>query len=274
MLNFIGGGKLQNILVVDDASLIRFRLSTILKSEGFNVFEASTAVEVRQNSFSKDISLENIDLILLDIYLKNENGLDLLEVLSNKYPKIPVIIVSGANKTDIIKRSVKLGAKDFIAKPFDKKTILYKINNLSINSEKKEVMENEESYKTNLSIELNRSLRSKQPFSIVKIALPQKLEVKEYIEIKNFITSRIRNIDQVFVLADYEYLFILPLTDKSGSKVFIDKITNITLENKQFKNDHFNVEKLTFSEDIIGEKELDGKKFKEYRTEILKKMKL
>lgn len=274
MLNFIGGGKLQNILVVDDASLIRFRLSTILKSEGFNVFEASTAVEVRQNSFSKDISLENIDLILLDIYLKNENGLDLLEVLSNKHPKIPVIIVSGANKTDIIKRSVKLGAKDFIAKPFDKKTILYKINNLSINSEKKEVMENEESYKTNLSIELNRSLRSKQPFSIVKIALPQKLEVKEYIEIKNFITSRIRNIDQVFVLADYEYLFILPLTDKSGSKVFIDKITNITLENKQFKNDHFNVEKLTFSEDIIGKKEVDGKKFKEYRTEILKKMKL
>lgn len=274
MLNFIGGGKLQNILVVDDASLIRFRLSTILKSEGFNVFEASTAVEVRQNSFSKDISLENIDLILLDIYLKNENGLDLLEVLSNKHPKIPVIIVSGANKTDIIKRSVKLGAKDFIAKPFDKKTILYKINNLSINNEKKEVMENEESYKTNLSIELNRSLRSKQAFSIVKIALPQKLEVKEYIEIKNFITSRIRNIDQVFVLADYEYLFILPLTDKSGSKVFIDKITNITLENKQFKNDHFNVEKLTFSEDIIGEKELDGKKFKEYRTEILKKMKL
>jgi len=265
---------LQNILVVDDASLIRFRLSTILKSEGFKVYESETAAAVRQNSFAKDISLANIDLILLDIYLKNENGLDLLEFLTDKYPNISVIIVSGANKTDIIKRSVKLGAKDFIAKPFDKKTVLYKINNLSGDNEKKEVIESEESYKTNLSIELNRSLRSKQAFSIVKVVLPEKLEVEEYIEIKNFITSKIRNIDQVFVLADYEYLFILPLTNKEGSKVFIDKITNITLANTEIKNDHFIIEDLTFSEDISGEKEPDVKNFNEYRTEILKKMKL
>ena len=128
------GGKLQNILVVDDASLIRFRFSTILKSEGFNVYESETAVAVRQNFFAKDISLANIDLILLDIYLKNENGLDLLEFLTDKYPNISVIIVSGANKTDIIKRSVKMGAKDFIVKPFDKKTVLYKINNLSVDN--------------------------------------------------------------------------------------------------------------------------------------------
>lgn len=268
------GGKLQNILVVDDASLIRFRLSTVLKSEGFEVYESETAAAVRQNFFAKDISLANIDLILLDIYLKNENGLDLLEFLTDKYPNIPVIIVSGANKTDIIKKSVKLGAKDFIAKPFDKKTVLYKINNLSVGNEKKEVMKNEESYKTNLSIELNRSLRSKQAFSIVKIVLPARLEVEEYIEIKNFITSKIRNIDQVFVLADYEYLFILPLTNKAGSKVFIDKITNITLENKQSKNDHFNVENLTFPDDIMGQKEADGNKFNKYRTDILKKMEL
>ena len=79
---------MQNILVVDDASLIRFRLSTILKSEGFKVYESETAAAVRQNSFAKDISLANIDLILLDIYLKNENGLDLLEFLTEKYPNI------------------------------------------------------------------------------------------------------------------------------------------------------------------------------------------
>jgi len=265
---------LQNTLVVDDASLIRFRLSTILKAEGFNVFEASNAGTVRQNSFSKDISLNDIDLILLDIYLKNENGLDLLEFLTSKYPQISVIIVSGANKAGIIKRSVKLGAKDFIAKPFDKVTVLYKINNLSTNSENKKVLAREESYKTNLSIELNRSLRSKQPFSIIKIDLPQALAEKEYIEIKNFITSRIRNIDQVFVLADYKYLFILPLTDKEGSWVFIKKVTNITLDNKELKSKKFDIEKLTFPEDIVEKEKVEGKKFQEYRKKIMKELRL
>lgn len=270
----MGENKLQNILVVDDASLIRFRLSTILKAEGFNVFESGDAGTVRQNSFSKDISLKNIDIILLDIYLKNENGLELLKFLTAKYPNIAVIIVSGANKAGIIKKAVKLGAKDFIAKPFDKTTVLYKINNLNTGSKEKKVIENEESYKTNLSIELNRALRSKQPFSIIKMDLPRELEEKEYIEIKNFITSKIRNIDQVFVLADYKYLFILPLTDKEGSKVFIKKITDITLENNKLKNKKFDLEKLTFPEDIINKKEMKGKKFKEYRVEILKRLEL
>ena len=265
---------MQNILVVDDASLIRFRLSTILKSEGFNVFEASAAGAVRQNSFSKDISLEDIDIILLDIYLKNENGLDLLEFLTEKYPEISVIIVSGANRAGIIKKAVRLGAKDFIAKPFDKITVLYKINNLSSDSKNKKVIKNEESYKTNLSIELNRSLRSKLAFSIIKMDLPQELKEKEYIEIKNYITSKIRNIDQVFILSDYKYLFILPLTDQEGSKVFIDKITNISLKNNNLKNKTIKVEKLTFPEDIIDREELDGKKFREYKTEIVKKLKI
>jgi len=265
---------LQNILVVDDASLIRFRLSTILEAEGFKVYESETAAAVRQNSFAKDISLADIDLILLDIYLKNENGLDLLEVLTEKNPEIPVIIVSGANRAGMIKKAVKLGAKDFIAKPFDKKTVLHKINNLGISNGNKKVLEVEESYRTNLSIELNRSLRSKLPFSVVKIALPTELEEMEYIELKNFISSEIRNIDQIFVLADYKYLFILPLTDKSGSEVFIDKITNITLENNEIENNKFTVEKLSFPEDITAEEEADGKKFNEYRTEIFKKLRL
>lgn len=266
--------KLENILVVDDAKLIRFRLTAILKGEGFNVFEAENTASVRQNSFSKDISLEEIDIILLDIYLKNENGLDLLEFLTDKYPKIPVIIVSGANKAGIIKRAVRLGAKDFIAKPFDKTTVLYKINNLNTRNNKKNVLEKEESYKTNLSIELNRSLRSKQPFSIIKIDLPQALEEKEYIEIKNFITAKIRNIDQVYVLADYKYLFILPLTDKDGSSVFVEKITNITLKNVDLKSRKFEVEKLSFPADIVSRGEMDGKQFKEYREKILEKLAL
>lgn len=265
---------MQNILVVDDSSIIRFRLSNILKAEGFNVFEASNAGAVRQNSFSQDVSLGDIDIILLDIYLKNENGLDLLEILTDKHPKISVIIVSGANKAGIIKKSVRLGAKDFIAKPFDKTTVLYKINNLNNGGKKKEVLESEESYKTNLSIELNRSLRSRKPFSIIKIDLPQKLGQEEYIEIKNSITSKIRNIDQVFVLADYKYLFILPLTDKNGSKVFIEKITNITPENSELKRKKFNVEKLTFPEDVVDKEDLSGKKFKEYKINIFKKLNL
>jgi hypothetical protein len=59
------------------------------------------------------------------------------------------------------------------------------------------------------------------------------------------------------------------LTDTEGSKVFIKKIISITLENNKLQDKKFDVEKLTFPEDIINKEDVDGKNFKEYRIEIL-----
>jgi YesN/AraC family two-component response regulator len=265
---------MKNILVVDDTTLVRFRIASILKLEDFNVYQSDNAAAVRQNTFSNEISLQDIDLILLDIYLSGENGFDLLSFLSQRYPDIDVIIVSGANKTSIIKKAVSLGAKDFIAKPFDKSTLLSKINNIDSEVENRGFFKKAESYKTALSLELNRSIRSEIPFSIVILDLPHKIDQKYYIDIKDLITSRIRNIDQIFFLEDFKYLFILPLTDKKGREVFIEKITNISLENKHLVKDDFGVKAVTFPKDIIEAEKLNPEKYNEYKNKLLKTLNL
>ncbi|RCW50609.1 response regulator [Halanaerobium sp. ST460_2HS_T2] len=263
---------MKNILVIDDTTLVRYRITSILKTEGFNVYQSANAASVRQNTFASDISLKDIDLILLDIYLSSENGFDLLSFLGKQYPAIDIIVVSGANRAAVIKRSVSLGAKDFIAKSFDRSTLLRKVNNIDSVSENKGFLKKEESYKTTLSMELNRSIRSKLSFSVVKLDLPHKIDQKYYMDIKDLITSRIRNIDQIFFLQDFEYLFILPLTDREGREVFIEKITNISLENKHLIKDNFEVEAVTFPEEIIDLSKLDPENYGEYKEGILKKV--
>ena len=260
---------MKNILIVDDTTLIRFRIASILKLEDFNVYQSDNAADVRQNTFAKEISLSDIDLVLLDIYLSGENGFDLLSFLSQQYPDIDIIIVSGANKTSIIKRAVSLGAKDFIAKPFDKSTLLKKVNNIDSAADSRDIFKKAESYKTALSLELNRSMRSGLPFSVVILDLPHKIDQKYYIDIKDFITSKIRNIDQIFFIENFKYLFVLPLTDKEGRGVFIEKITNITLENKHLVKENFGVKAVTFPAEVVGEEKLNPKNYSEYKNEIV-----
>jgi hypothetical protein len=117
-------------------------------------------------------------------------------------------------------------------------------------------------------------MRSKLSFSVVILDLPHKIDQKYYMDIKNLITSRIRNIDQIFFLEDFKYLFILPLTDREGREVFIDKITNISLENKHLLKDNFEVEAVTFPEEIVEASNLDPENYGNFKEQILQKLKL
>ena len=118
---------MTDILIVDDVGVIRLKLINILKSEGFKVHEAANARTLRQGSFSRKKSLKEIDLILLDIYLKDENGLELLKYLTKNYPYIPVIVISVETKKSVVKKAVELGAKDYISKPFDKEILILRM---------------------------------------------------------------------------------------------------------------------------------------------------
>lgn len=118
---------MANILIIDDAALIRKRMKNILLYDDHEVFELDTGKSIRNNSFSEEFSLDDIDVIFLDIYLKDENGFDILKYLSKNNPDIDVIIVSGENKISTVTKAVELGAKDFLAKPFDNQMILKKL---------------------------------------------------------------------------------------------------------------------------------------------------
>ncbi len=89
------------------------------------------------------IDLASIDLILLDINLKNnENGLVFAEQLKNSQIKhIPIITISSNNDNKDIIQALKIGVNDYICKPLDMNLLFYKINNFLALIEPKKVFE-------------------------------------------------------------------------------------------------------------------------------------
>jgi two-component system nitrogen regulation response regulator NtrX len=101
------------VLVVDDEADIRALIQEILSEEGYGVTVAANADEAR--SARRD---DNFDLILLDIWMPDTDGITLLREWSgNGDLKCPVVIMSGHGTVDTAVEATRLGAHDFVEKP-------------------------------------------------------------------------------------------------------------------------------------------------------------
>ena len=113
----------NTILIVDDELSYLELISGLLKGEGYqNVLTKNNPLEVVPL-----LAKKNVDIILLDVYMPEMNGLDLLENIYAQYPKIPVIIVTAVNEVELALKAIKLGAYDFITKPPDTERLLLTI---------------------------------------------------------------------------------------------------------------------------------------------------
>lgn len=110
----------ETILLVDDELSYLELLKSILQQEGYtNVITESNPLNVPHL-----LKTQNIDLILLDIYMPQMNGLQLLEQITPEYPNIPVIIVTAVDDKEIALEAIKFGAYEFIIKPPDTDRLL------------------------------------------------------------------------------------------------------------------------------------------------------
>lgn len=107
---------LQDILVIDDEADIRDLISDILGDEGYNVRTAKNSTTAFEALAEKMPSA-----LVLDIWLKDSelDGLGILETARKKYPDIPVIMISGHGNMETAVSSLKMGAYDYIEKPFN-----------------------------------------------------------------------------------------------------------------------------------------------------------
>ena len=113
----------ESILLVDDELSYLELLKSILQQEGYtNVITESNPLNVKQI-----LKTQKIDLILLDIYMPQMNGLQLLEQITPEYPNIPVIIVTAIDDKEIALEAIKFGAYEFIIKPPDTDRLLLTI---------------------------------------------------------------------------------------------------------------------------------------------------
>jgi two-component system nitrogen regulation response regulator NtrX len=104
--------KKRRILVIDDERSIRETLSEILTDEGYAV----TAVESGEDGLRRFLE-EAFDLVFLDVWLRDRDGLSLLEAADGRLSEVPVVMISGHANVETAVRAVRLGAYDFLEKP-------------------------------------------------------------------------------------------------------------------------------------------------------------
>ena len=104
----------NKILVVDDEDALRTVLSAELEGEGYQVATAADGQEA-----INILGSSAFDLILLDIKMPNVDGFEVLKFVKEKHPKTKVIMLTGFADLKNAIESKKLGAEDFVSKPYD-----------------------------------------------------------------------------------------------------------------------------------------------------------
>jgi len=104
----------MNILVVDDEKLIRWSLKERMTREGHNVREAEDG-----KAAAAALDAELPELVLLDMKLPDTDGLTILRAILERAPQLPVIIITAYSTVDTAVEAMRVGAYDYISKPFD-----------------------------------------------------------------------------------------------------------------------------------------------------------
>ena len=115
----------KEILVIDDNSDIRFLICNILREQNYDVRSAAN-----YDQAVLEIKKRMPDLAIIDIKLDkpDKDGIDLLKLIMNSNKSIPVIMISGHATVKVAIDAIKLGAYEFIEKPFSKEKILNYVN--------------------------------------------------------------------------------------------------------------------------------------------------
>lgn len=103
---------MQKILVIDDDRDMCLLLKRFLSKHGFEVEEANTAKRATEL-----LELTEFDLVLCDFRLDNTDGKVMLVKIKERYPHMPVIIITGYSDIKIAVEVMKLGAYDYVTKP-------------------------------------------------------------------------------------------------------------------------------------------------------------
>jgi two-component system, NtrC family, nitrogen regulation response regulator NtrX len=104
--------KNRRVLVIDDERGIRQTLTQILADEGYSVEAIADGAEALEK-----LSREPFDLVFLDVWLKDKDGLAILESLGERTANLPVVMISGHASVETAVKAVKSGAYDFLEKP-------------------------------------------------------------------------------------------------------------------------------------------------------------
>lgn len=168
--------KSAQILVVDDNKTNRLVLSRMLKRQGHSIDFAENGKEA-----IRKVENGEFDMVLLDIVMPEMDGYQVLEYLKTdeELQHIPVIMISSVSEMDSVVKCIKMGAEDYLSKPFNKTLLNARV---SASLEKKRLRDREQEYLRQLSQERRRA------DDLLHVILPAPV-VKE-LKTNNFVKPR------------------------------------------------------------------------------------
>ena len=111
--------RANRILVVDDEEAIRKITVSMLVAANFECREAASGLE----TLALFKSGEQFDLLLADLMMPEMNGIALLERTKDKYPDMPVVIVTAVHDVQVVLQAMRSGAYDCLMKPFEREQL-------------------------------------------------------------------------------------------------------------------------------------------------------
>lgn len=205
----------KKILIVEDDPMVALINKRFLENMGFKDILGPVQTE---EEIIKVLDKENIDLILLDVYLPKKNGIDILKSLRYKKYLTDVIMITAANSVEEVKRAFAYGVTDYLVKPFEFERFEEAINK----------------YKQKNNLLNKREALSQQDIDVIsksleeKIELPKGLNQKTLDRIMEFLKE---NQGKVWTLREISYeLKISNVTIKKYMDYLEDiKKVNVTL---------------------------------------------
>jgi two-component system, NtrC family, response regulator HydG len=113
------------VLVAEDEDITRKHLLYALKKEGYETVGVSNGREAIEQ-----IALEHFDLLITDVRMPEMSGIELLEIVREKYYGLEVMVITGYGSIDSAVEAMKKGAYEYITKPFNLDELLLKVKNL------------------------------------------------------------------------------------------------------------------------------------------------
>lgn len=113
------------ILVIDDEDIVRISCSRSLVPEGYELKMAKNGPEGL-----KMLEEESFDLVLTDLKMPNMDGIEVLATIKKTWPNTDVVIVTGYQTVETAVKAIKLGAFDYIEKPFTPDSLIATVANV------------------------------------------------------------------------------------------------------------------------------------------------
>lgn len=261
---------MKKVMIFESLIYSRYRLKDLFLQNGIDVVEASNSMEFFNKLYE---NRNNIQLIILEVNLNGEDGIDIMRKIKEKNLDIPVMVLTTDNTRSCFIKCIKNGATDYILKPYANDMILKRVKGCIENNGKWGGMEQEVivDYKDYLQSAIDKAEAKDKPVSIILMGFlkersnDEKVEInEEYLILNDLLYKALsRSIfkpNLVCKLGFATFIFILPEYEKSRVEKFENIIDNVYREmantDTRFRGYYLKKAVATFKDDAETAKEL------------------